>query len=125
MSLNQLLVATDLSSSSLHAVDRGILIASKVGAKYAILRALGWDALAPLREYLGAYAPAVSQSTSGAMQAEITRILEDPSRNRDIARIALRCARRRGQTGTEQSRCFRVMALILGCTPAISSCRNG
>jgi len=85
MSLNQLLVVTDLSSSSLHAVDRGFLIASKVGAKYAILHALGWDALAPLREYLGADASAVSQRISDAMQAEITRILEAPSRNRGIA----------------------------------------
>jgi len=85
MSLNQLLVATDLSSSSLHAVDRGFLIASKVGAKYAVLHALGLDALAPLREYLGADASAVSQRISDAMQTEINRILEDPSRNRGIS----------------------------------------
>lgn len=85
MSLNQLLVATDLSSSSLHAVDRGFLIASRVGAKYAVLHALGLDALAPLREYLGADASAVSQRISDAMQTEITRILEDLSRNRGIS----------------------------------------
>jgi len=81
MSLNQLLVATDLSSSSLHAVDRGFLIASKGGVKYAVLHALGLDVLAPLREYLGADASTVSQRISDAMRAELTRILEDPSRN--------------------------------------------
>lgn len=85
MSLNQLLVATDLSSSSVHAVDRGFLIASKCGAKYAVLHALGLDALAPLREYLGADAPAVSQRISDAVRVELTRILEDSSRNRGVS----------------------------------------
>jgi len=85
MSLDQLLVATDLSSSSLHAIDRGFLIASKGGVKYAVLHALGLDALAPLREYLGADASTVSQRISDAMHAELTRILEDPSRNLGVS----------------------------------------
>ncbi len=85
MSLNQLLVATDLSSSSLHAVDRGFFIASKGGAKYAVLHALGLDALAPLRDYLGGDASAVSQRISDAVHVELTRILEDPLRNLGVS----------------------------------------
>jgi len=85
MSLNQLLAATDLSSSSLHAVDRGFLIASMCGAKYAVLHALGLDALAPLREYLGDDAPAVSQRIGDATRVELTRILERASRNLGVS----------------------------------------
>lgn len=85
MSLNQLLVATDLSSSSLHAVDRGFLIASKQGAKYAVLHALGLNALAPLHGYLGADVSAISQKITDAVHVELTRIVENPSRNLGVS----------------------------------------
>lgn len=87
--LNQLLTATDLSASSLHAVDRGFLIASETRAKYTVLHALGLDALAPLRAVLGGDTSAVSQSISEEMRAALTRILSDPSRNFGVSAALL------------------------------------
>jgi len=76
-----LLAATDLSSSSLHAVDRGFQLASQTGARYTILHALGLDALAQLRELLGGDTTDVSRKITDDARDALIRILGDPSRN--------------------------------------------
>lgn len=58
--IRHILAATDLSSSSLEAVDRGFLVAAATGARYTVLHALGLDALAPMRALLGGRAEAVA-----------------------------------------------------------------
>lgn len=80
-----LLAATDLSSSSLHAVDRGFELASQIGARYTILHALGLDALAQLRELLGGDTSEVSRKIADEARDALTRIADDPSRNRGVA----------------------------------------
>lgn len=58
--IRHILAATDLSSSSLEAVDRGFLVASATGARYTVLYALGLDALTSMRALLGVRADEVS-----------------------------------------------------------------
>jgi len=59
--LKKILAATDLSSNSTEAIDRGFLVAKSSGAHYLVMHAVGMDALAPLREFLGEHANAVSE----------------------------------------------------------------
>jgi nucleotide-binding universal stress UspA family protein len=80
-----LLVATDLSSSSLHAVDRGFQLASQTGARYTILHALGLDALAQLRELLGGDTSALSLRIADEVRDALAQIVDDPSRNRGVS----------------------------------------
>lgn len=79
--LRQILAATDLSASSLHAVDRGFLLARDSGASYTVMHALGLDALAPLRPLLGS-------DVGGALEAEaaaqLNACLEDPARHQGV-----------------------------------------
>lgn len=75
--LKHILAATDLSSSSSQAVDRGFLIAKLSGARYTIVHALGLDALAPLRELLGENADAVSQKIFVEARERLTELVSD------------------------------------------------
>jgi len=58
---DHLLAATDLSDASLAAVDRAFLLAAGQGARLTVLHAVGLDALAPLRRWLGGGADEVSR----------------------------------------------------------------
>lgn len=51
--IQSILAATDLSKSSLNAIDRGFQIARLTQARYTVMHAAGLDALAPLRNLLG------------------------------------------------------------------------
>lgn len=82
--LKNILAATDLSSSSSQAVDRGFLIAKATGARYTVMHALGLDALAPLRELLGENARAVSQKISDEARERLTEIVSDSAANHDV-----------------------------------------
>ena len=84
-SFHHLLAATDLSSSSLHAVDRGFLIAGQTGARYTVLHALELDALAQLGELLGGDISAVSRRIADGMRDALTQVVSDPSRNRGVS----------------------------------------
>ena len=75
--LKHILAATDLSSSSSQAVDRGFLIAKVSGARYTIMHALGLDALAPLRELLGENADAVSRKIIDEAHERLTELVSD------------------------------------------------
>ena len=59
--IRHILAATDLSASSLEAVDRGFQLASAMQAQYTVMYALGLEALAPLRALLGARTAEVSE----------------------------------------------------------------
>lgn len=79
--LRHILAATDLSSASLHAVDRGFQLARDTGAAYTVVHALGLDALAPLRPLLG-------NDIGGAVEAEaaaqLNACLDDPARHQGV-----------------------------------------
>ena len=83
-SLGHILVATDFSSSSLHAVDRGFLLASTAGTRYTVLHALGLDTLAQLRDLLGTDASAVSQRILDDARGALAQVVSDASRNLDV-----------------------------------------
>jgi CPA2 family monovalent cation:H+ antiporter-2 len=82
--LQHILAATDLSSSSSQAVDRGFLIAKVSGARYTIMHALGLDALAPLRELLGENADAVSQKIFVEARERLTELVSDSPWAQDV-----------------------------------------
>ncbi|MFZ5567079.1 MAG: universal stress protein [Pseudomonadota bacterium] len=75
--LQHILSATDLSASSLEAVDRGFLLAAEHGARHTVLHALGLDALAPLRALLGGQAAGVSARLIEQAQAELTQAVAE------------------------------------------------
>lgn len=75
--LQHILSATDLSASSLEAVDRGFLLAAEHGARHTVLHALGLDALAPLRALLGGQAAGVSARLVEQAQAELTQAVAE------------------------------------------------
>jgi len=84
-SLNHLLAATDFSSSSLHAVDRGFLIAGSTRARYTVLHALGLEALAGVREFLSMDSAAVAMRITDEARETLTGIVGDSSRNRGLS----------------------------------------
>lgn len=83
--LTQLIAGTDMSSSSLHAVERGFLIAHETGARYTILHALGLDALSQLRDLIGDATGLVSQKVSEHQHGILSEIASTLSRNRSVA----------------------------------------
>jgi len=82
--LTHILAATDLSASSLHAVDRGFMLAQATGARYTVVHALGVDALAPLRELFGANNAAITEKIVDEARDKLGGILAQPERNRGI-----------------------------------------
>lgn len=77
MPIPHILAATDLSSSSLHAVERAMAIAGRIGARCTVLHALGLDAMAPLRALLGARAPALYKGVEDEARAALARMVAD------------------------------------------------
>lgn len=84
--LRQILAATDLSPPSLHAVDRGFQLARDSGAAYTVVHALGLDALAPLRPWLGSD---VGGDLEMEAAAQLNAWLGDPARHQGV--IATPC----------------------------------
>ena len=82
---HHLLAATDLSSSSLHAVDRGFLIAGQAGARYTVVHALELDALTQLRDLLGGDASDLTDRIADRVREALAQVVSDPSRNRGVA----------------------------------------
>jgi len=82
--LNHLLAATDLSPSSLHAVDRGFMLAARMGARYTVVHALGLDALAQVRDLLGGDISGLSRDISDEARGALTLITSDPARNAGV-----------------------------------------
>jgi len=82
---HHLLAATDLSSSSLHAVDRGFLLAGQTGARYTVVHALELDALAQWRELLGGDISALSRKIADETRESLARLVSDPNRNRGVS----------------------------------------
>lgn len=84
-SLKHLLGATDLSAPSLHAVDRGFLLARETGARYTVLHALAVDTFGEFRQLLGAKLPEVMRSIEAEVQEKLADVVADPARNRGVA----------------------------------------
>lgn len=82
---NPVLVATDLSSMSLHAVDRGLQIAADTGTDCTVMHALGVDALAQWRELLGTHSAAVEQRIADEARDTLTQWIAEPARNREVS----------------------------------------
>ncbi|MBP6850240.1 MAG: universal stress protein [Rhodoferax sp.] len=83
-SIRQIFAATDLSPLSLHAVDRGFLIARTTAARYTLLHAMGLDALGPLRNLIGTKADKVTHTALAQQRAALEAIAGDAARNKGI-----------------------------------------
>jgi CPA2 family monovalent cation:H+ antiporter-2 len=79
--IRHILAATDLSSSSMEAVDRGFELAATLGARYTVLHALGLEALAPMRALLGARADAVSTQLIDHVRSELAQTVAPSARS--------------------------------------------
>ena len=84
-SIRHILAATDLSPLSLHAVDRGFLVARTTAARYTLLHAMGLDALGPLRNLIGAKADKVAHKAVAQQRAALEAIAQEPARNKGVA----------------------------------------
>jgi len=73
--IQKILAATDLSSSSSQAIDRGFLIAKTNGAEYIVMHAVGIDALSSLREFLGENVDAVSEKIVDEARGRLTEMV--------------------------------------------------
>ncbi len=82
--IQHILAATDFSSSSLEAVDRGFLLASELQAQYTVMHALGLEALAPLRALLGAREAEVSQRLLAQTHLELEQAVADATRHHSV-----------------------------------------
>ena len=83
--IENVIAATDLSASSLYAVDRGFLIAQASGARYTVMHVLALDALEQLHGMLGERTAAVSQRISDDTRETLMALVADPARNRGIS----------------------------------------
>lgn len=79
-----ILAATDLSSNSSQAIDRGFLLAKASGARFTIVHAVGIDALAPLRELLGENADAVSEKILDEATGRLAEFVSDSPVKDDV-----------------------------------------
>jgi CPA2 family monovalent cation:H+ antiporter-2 len=82
--LKNILAATDLSSSSSLAIDRGFVVAKATGARYTVIHAVGMDALAPLRGLLGEDADAVSQKIMDEARKRLAEVVADSPVKGDV-----------------------------------------
>lgn len=76
-----ILATTDLSASSLEAVDRALLLSATLGARCTVLHALGVDALAPLQSLLGGRAEAVSAQLLAQARVELQEAIATSARS--------------------------------------------
>lgn len=82
--LQRIIAATDLSPLSLDAVDRGFELASRSGAHYTLVHALGLDALGPLRNLLGDQAEIASEKAVQHQYDALAAIAGDATHNRGV-----------------------------------------
>lgn len=82
--LTHIVAATDLSSASMHAVDRGFLLAKATGAQLTVIHALCLDALAPLTGLLGENTAMFTRQLSDAAHEALQQVIDDPVRNQGI-----------------------------------------
>lgn len=83
--LERIVVATDFSETSLHAVDRAFLAARAAGARVAVVHALGMDALQPLQPLLGGERLGeVTATVRDAALAGLADLVADPERTQGV-----------------------------------------
>lgn len=102
-SIRHLLAATDFSEWSLPAVQRGFMLAQQIAADYTVLHALGLDALAPLRKFLGEDAEAVSAKLKQEAEEHLRKLLADADPNHAITVNSMVAE---GRTGTAIPSCI-------------------
>lgn len=83
--IKHVIAATDLSSASLMAVERGFDISRITSARYTVMHALGLNALGPLQDLLGEQADSVTSKLIDKQRNELNSIISDTSRNRGVA----------------------------------------
>lgn len=82
--IRHVLAATDFSPSSLHAVERGFELARTLSARYAVMSALGLDALGPLRNLLGSQAEDVASTLVQKQRDALAAMLTGNPRSQGI-----------------------------------------
>jgi nucleotide-binding universal stress UspA family protein len=83
--IKHIVVATDLSENSMHAVDRGFRIARHTQARYTIMHALGLDALGPLRNLIGEQAADVSHKLLERQRSALRAIASDAQHSAGVS----------------------------------------
>jgi CPA2 family monovalent cation:H+ antiporter-2 len=84
VTLKNILAATDLSNSSIHAVERGFLIAKETGSNFIVAHALDLDALSSLRSLLGENITALEQKVLDDAREQLLELVSDPQRNQGV-----------------------------------------
>lgn len=79
--LNHILAATDFSDYSIHAVNRGFMIAKSTQSQYTIMHALGLGTIAPFREFLGEGGGQLAQEITEGSRSLLLEMVNDPARN--------------------------------------------
>jgi CPA2 family monovalent cation:H+ antiporter-2 len=82
--IRHLFTATDFSHASRLAVDRGLALASGIGARCTVLHALGLDALGSLREMLGEEAAPVAARVLEQARARLQELVADAARDHGV-----------------------------------------
>lgn len=77
----RILVATDLSPPSLHAVQRGLQLAQAAAAQCTVLHALELDALDALRDMLHGDTTDLARKITEEARLRLTQIVQDPLRH--------------------------------------------
>lgn len=72
--LNTILAATDLSSNSAPALERGALIAKAAGARFDVMHAIGRGVTGALREFLGDKAETISTKLADKARAQLAEM---------------------------------------------------
>lgn len=80
----KIMAATDLSSHSVQAIDRGFLVARRCNAFYTVVHALGMDALAPLRRFLAERGEDASQGYSNDARRRLAELVADSPVKADL-----------------------------------------
>jgi len=79
------LAATDLSVPSLHAVDRGFLLAREGGARYTVMHALAIDTPEEFRQLLGERLAAVLHNIEQHALESLAAVVSDPTRHAGVS----------------------------------------
>ncbi|MER0204284.1 MAG: hypothetical protein DU480_10605 [Nitrosomonas sp.] len=83
--INHVFVATDLSSPSLQAIERGFDISRITSARCTVMHALGLNALGSLQDLIGDQAATVTSKLVDKQRNELHSIISDTARNRGVA----------------------------------------
>lgn len=112
--LSRILIATDLSAPSRHAVERGFLLAEEHGAQCAVLHALELDAVDSLLSLLGDGLATLKQKLDQDANAALAQLIEQAKIKRKVAAQGRVVSGPPLETILEQAKASNAELLVLG-----------